>query len=402
MWRMSTGWCRSTSSPVCRRRSRNWRKFSCIEALRKRREVVGGRGLSYLDRHRTTIQAAKDETVSGQKTMKALVLRKHGGLDELEVVTDHPLPAAVAGHVVIRVRASSFNYHDVFTVRGMPGIKVPLPVVVGLDMAGEITEVGPGVAPWKAGDRVLVNPLNKKKGLMGEMLDGGMAEYCLVAADQLIAMPSGVSFEDAASLPVAYGTAHRMLITHDTVKAGERVLILGASGGVGTGCIILAKHLGAEVIACTSSPEKMQKLKALGADEVLNVKETDFSKWAVEKYGKPQRRSYDGGVDVVINFTGGDTWHPSLRCLKRGGRLLVCGATAGYDPKEDLRYIWSFELKVIGSNSFYDDNLAALMEMIQRGEVKPVIDKVLPLEEAAEGLRLIQDREVIGKVVVAP
>jgi alcohol dehydrogenase len=340
--------------------------------------------------------------VTGNKTMKALLLRQHGELDDLVVVDDHPLPKATEGHVVIRVRASSFNYHDVFTVRGMPGIKVPLPVVIGLDMAGEITEVGPGVSGWKAGDRVLVNPLNKKKGLMGEMLDGGMAEYCLVAADQLIAMPAGVSFEDAASLPVAYGTAHRMLITHDTVKAGERVLILGASGGVGTGCIILAKHLGAEVIACTSSPEKVQKLEALGADQVINVKETDFSKWAVEKYGKPQRRSYDGGVDVVINFTGGDTWHPSLRCLKRGGKLLVCGATAGYDPKEDLRYVWSFELKIIGSNSFYDDNLAALMALIQQGRVKPVIDKVLPLAEAREGLRLIRDREVIGKVVVAP
>jgi NADPH:quinone reductase-like Zn-dependent oxidoreductase len=334
--------------------------------------------------------------------MKALVLRQHGGLENLAVITDHPVPKAADGHVVIRVKASSFNYHDVFTVRGMPGIKVPLPVVIGLDMAGEITEVGPDVTGWKAGDRVLVNPVNKKKGLMGEMLDGGMAEYCLVAAEQLVAMPAGVSFEDAAALPVAYGTAHRMLITHDTVKRGDRVLVLGASGGVGTGCVILAKHLGAEVIACTSSVEKMAKLKALGADEVLNVKDVDFSKWAVEKYGKPQRRSYDGGVDVVINFTGGDTWHPSLRCLKRGGRLLVCGATAGYDPKEDLRYIWSFELKVIGSNSFYDDDLQALMKLIAAGKMRPVIDKVLPLDEAREGLRLIQDREVIGKVVVAP
>jgi alcohol dehydrogenase len=334
--------------------------------------------------------------------MKALVLRQHGGLENLEVVTDHPVPAATDGHVVIRVRASSFNYHDVFTVRGMPGIKVPLPVVVGLDMAGEIAEVGPGVTGWKVGDRVLVNPLNKSKGLMGEMLDGGMAEYCLVSADQLVAMPAGVSFDAAAALPVAYGTAHRMLITHDTVKKGDRVIILGASGGVGTGCVILAKHLGAEVIACTSSPEKMEKLKELGADEVLNVKETDFSKWAVEKYGKPQRRSFDGGVDVVINFTGGDTWHPSLRCLKRGGKLLVCGATAGYDPKEDLRYIWSFELNIIGSNSFYDEDLQALMKLIAEGKMTPVIDKVLPLEQAREGLRLIQDREVIGKVVVAP
>jgi len=237
---------------------------------------------------------------------------------------------------------------------------------------------------------------------MGEMLDGGMAQYCRVAADQLLAMPSGVSFEQAAALPVAYGTAHRMLVTHATVKKGDRVLILGASGGVGTGCIILAKLLGAEVIACTSSTQKIERLKALGADEAINVKEIDFSRWAIEKYGKPQRRSYDGGVDVVINFTGGDTWHPSLRCLKRGGSLLVCGATAGYDPKEDLRYIWSFELKVIGSNSFYDEDLHALMKLIAEGRLAPVVDKVLPLEEAREGLRLIESREVIGKVVVVP
>jgi NADPH:quinone reductase-like Zn-dependent oxidoreductase len=334
--------------------------------------------------------------------MRALVLRQHGGLEDLQVVDDHPTPKAIEGHVVIRVRASSFNYHDVFTVRGMPGIKVPLPVIIGLDMAGEIAEVGSGVIGWKTGDRVLVNPVNKKKGLMGEMLDGGMAEYCLVAADQLVAMPAGVSFEDAATLPVAYGTAHRMLITHETVKAGERVLILGASGGVGTGCVILAKLLGAEVIACTTSAEKIERLRKLGADEVLDVRAVDFSKWAVERYGKPQRRSYEGGVDVVINFTGGDTWVPSLRCIKRGGKLLVCGATAGHDPKEDLRYVWSFEIKIIGSNSFYDDNLKALMDLIQQGKFKPVIDKVLPLEQAREGLRLIQDREVIGKVVVAP
>src|SRR5207302_2672249 len=230
--------------------------------------------------------------------MKALVLRKHGGPEELAAVNDHPMPKAVEGHVVIRVRASSFNYHDVFTVRGMPGIKVPLPVVIGLDMAGDIVEVGAGVTGWTVGDRVLGNPLNKKKGLMGEMMDGGMAEYCLVAADQLVAMPPGVSFEQAASLPVAYGTAHRMLVTHDTVKQGQRVLILGASGGVGTGCVILAKLLGAEVIACTSSAAKMSSLKELGADEVINVKEIDFSRWAVEKYGKPQRRSFEGGVDV--------------------------------------------------------------------------------------------------------
>ena len=334
--------------------------------------------------------------------MKALLLRQHGGLENLQVVDDHPMPTAKDGHVVIRVKASSFNYHDVFTVKGMPGIKVPLPVVIGLDMAGVITEIGPGVTGWRVGDRVLVNPLNKKIGLMGEMLDGGMEEFCLIAADQLIPMPDGVRFEEAASLPVAYGTAHRMLVTHNTVKKGDRVLILGASGGVGTGCVMLSKLLGAEVIACASSSEKMQKLKDMGAHEAINYTEVDFSRWAVERYGKPQRRNYEGGVDVVINFTGGDTWQPSLKCLKRGGKLLVCGATAGYDPKEDLRYIWSFELQIIGSNSFYDENLIALMGLIQEGRMKPVIDKVVPLEGAAEGLRLIQDRHVIGKVVVTP
>ena len=334
--------------------------------------------------------------------MKAVVLREHGGLDRLQYVTDFPDPVVTGGHVVIRVRATSFNYHDVFTVRGMPGIKVPLPMIIGLDLAGEILEVGPGVSGWKPGDRVLVNPLNRAQGLMGEMMHGGLAEKCLVAEHQLIRMPAGVSFEAAAALPVAYGTAHRMIVTHDTIRKGDKVLVLGASGGVGTGCVLLAKMRGAEVIACASSADKIERLKALGADHVINYKEVDFSKWAIEKFGKPQRRTNEGGVDVVINFTGGDTWAPTLRCVKRGGRILVCGATAGYDPKEDLRYVWSFELKIIGSNSFYDDDLVALMEMIERGTLAPVIDEVLPLERAVDGLRLIESREVFGKVVVKP
>src|SRR4030081_4092394 len=159
-----------------------------------------------------------EENTHVATTMKAPVLRRAGGLPDLEVATDYPVRQPTDGHGVIRVKASSFNYHDVFTMRGMPGIKVPLPVIVGLDMAGEIAEVGAGVAPWKVGDRVLVNPLNKKKGLMGEMLDGGMAEYCLVAADQLVAMPDGVSFAEAAWPAAACGPAHRMLSSRNTMK----------------------------------------------------------------------------------------------------------------------------------------------------------------------------------------
>src|SRR5438876_7218258 len=334
--------------------------------------------------------------------MKAVVLEQQGSLEHLKYVPDFPDPVVKPDHVVIRVKAASFNYHDVFTVRGMPGIKVPLPIIIGLDMAGEILEIGPVVNGWKIGDRVLVNPLNRQRGLMGEMMHGGLAEKCLVAQHQLVRMPGRVSYEDAASLPVAYGTAHRMLVTHKTVKAGDKVLVLGASGGVGTACVILARMLGAEVIAGASSAGKIRRLQELGADEVINYKETDFSKWIMEKYGKPQRRSYEGGVDVVINFTGGDTWQPSLRSVKRGGKILVCGATAGYDPKEDLRYIWSFEIQIIGSNSFYDDNLQALMDFIQQGKMKPIIHTALPLERAIDGLRMIENREVFGKVVVTP
>ena len=336
-----------------------------------------------------------------QDTMQALVLTQHGELDSLGVI-EHPRPLARAGFVVIRVRAAAFNHHDVFTVKGMPGIRLKLPVVLGLDMAGEIDDVGPGVESWQRGDRVLVNPLNQTYGLMGEALDGGMAEYCMVAVHQLLRMPDGVDFVDAAALPVAYGTAHRMLVTHRTVKADDRVLVLGASGGVGMACVVLARQIGCEVIACASSADKLERLKAHGADHVVNYATTDWSKWVIEKFGKPQRRSQEGGVDCVVNFTGGDTWVPTLRCVRRGGSILVCGATAGHDPVEDLRYIWSFELRVIGSNAYSDDNLQALLAMVADGRIKPVVDRVLPLTQAVSGLRLIRDREVIGKVVVTP
>jgi NADPH:quinone reductase-like Zn-dependent oxidoreductase len=334
--------------------------------------------------------------------MRALVLRRHGDLDQLALEEDYPTPAAIAGHVVVRVRAASFNYHDVFTVKGMPGIKVPMPVVIGLDMAGEIAGIGAEVVGWSVGERVLVNPINPRKGLMGEMLDGGMAEYCLVAAEQLIRMPGGVSFEQAAALPVAYGTAHRMIVTHDTIKPGDNVLVLGASGGVGTGCVLLAKQRGAYVVACAGSEAKRLRLLEIGADEAIDTSQVEFSKWAVERFGKPQRRSHEGGVDVVVNFTGGDTWAPTLRCVRRGGSILVCGATAGFDPKEDLRYIWTFELRIIGSNSFYPADFASLLGMIEAGTMAPLIDTVLPLDRAAEGLALIRDRKVIGKVVITP
>ena len=334
--------------------------------------------------------------------MRALVLEGHGGQDQLSFRTDWPEPEPGPGEVVVRVGACSLNYHDVFTRRGMPGIKVPIPVVPGLDIAGEIEALGEGVEGWSVGQRVLVDPIWPERGLMGEMLDGGLAEKALCSAGQLVSMPDGVSFAQAASLPVAYGTAHRMMFENGHVKAGETVLILGASGGVGNACVLLAKAVGAHVIAAASSQEKIDRLLALGADEGLNYIETQFEREIWKRYGKPFRRSYEGGVDVVVNFTGGDTWVPSMKALKRGGRMLTCGATAGFDPQTDIRYIWTFELQILGSNSWTVEGLKEMMADIAAGRLDPPIDAELPLENAAEGVRMLEDREVFGKIVVVP
>lgn len=337
--------------------------------------------------------------------MKALVLREHGGNDRLRIEADFPDPHPGAGDVIVRVRAASLNYHDVFTRRGMPGIRVPLPAIMGLDVAGEIAALGAGVTGWSVGQRVLVDPINRVEGgLMGETTHGGLAGLCRARAHQLIAIPDAVSFTEAAALPCAYGTAYRMMYTNGHVRQGERVLILGASGGVGVCCLQLAKLAGAEVIACAGTDVKAQRLAALGADHTINYATSDFAKEIYARYGKPARRGagVDHGVDVVVNYTGGDTWVKSLRVLKVGGRLLTCGATAGYDPAEDIRFIWTFELKVLGSNGWMRDDIAALLRLVQERKLQVLIDHVFPLEDAAEGLRRLEERQVFGKFVVVP
>jgi alcohol dehydrogenase len=334
--------------------------------------------------------------------MRAVVLTAHGGPENLEYVTDYPDPTPGPGEVLVKIGACSLNYHDVFTRRGMPGIRVPLPVVPGLDIAGEVAALGPGVAGVAIGARVLIDPIYPGVGLMGEMRDGGLADYCAASAGQLIAIPDGVSFVEAAAIPVAYGTAHRMLTTNGPIEPGQKVLILGASGGVGTASVMLAKLAGAEVIAAAGSAEKLARLKALGADHLIDYTAGDFVGEIQARYGRPQRRSYEGGIDVVVNYTGGDTWVPSLKVLKRGGRLLVCGATAGFAPTEDLRYIWSFELKILGSNAWARGDLESLLQLAASRRLVPVIDRILPLSEGRAAVSLLEDRAVFGKVVVTP
>jgi alcohol dehydrogenase len=179
------------------------------------------------------------------------------------------------------------------------------------------------------------------------------------------------------------------------------VLILGASGGVGAACVQLAKMIGATVIACASSPSKLARLKAIGADHLIDYAKTDILEGVKAIVGKP-RMSGDGGVHVAVNFTGGDTWGSTQRCVKLGGRILTCGATAGYKVENDMRYLWTFEHDVLGSNGWASEDLVALMDLIRKGRFKPLIDKILPLNETAEAERMLEDREVVGKILLRP
>jgi alcohol dehydrogenase len=336
--------------------------------------------------------------------MRAVLTTAHGGRDRLAVRTDYPAPAAGPGEVVVRVRATALNFHDIFTRRGMPGIRIPLPVVVGSDLAGDVAAVGDGVAGWSVGDRVLVDPVYRdgtRFGMIGEVADGGRAELCRVPAAQLIRLPEGVSFVQAAALPLAYGTAHRMLIDRGRVRPGERLLVLGASGGVGVACVQLGRMLGAEVVACASSPGKLKRLRALGATHLIDYTAANVATAVRDRFGKP-RITGGGGVDVAVNFTGGDTWIDTQKCVTLGGRILTCGATAGYELTTDARYLWTFEHTVIGSNGWAPDDLRTLLDHVAAGRLDPVVDRVLPLEEAAEAERLLEDREVVGKVILQP
>jgi alcohol dehydrogenase len=337
-------------------------------------------------------------------TTHAAVLHEHGELDRIVLEKSWPRPQPAPGWVQLRVRACSLNFHDIFTRRSMPGIKVPLPIVIGSDIAGEVTALGDGVEGWRAGDRVLVDPLptpDGPKGMIGEMYDGGRAEYCCVWAASLIRIPDGVTFEDAAALPLAYATAHRMMVTRGRVSASDTVLVLGASGGVGTACVMLAKLAGARVIACAGSDEKADRLRAIGADDVINYRTQNMLEAVHARVGKP-RISGSGGVTLAVNYTGGQTWQETIRCLRVGGRLLTCGATAGFEEKIDVRYVWTFELDLMGSNGWRRDDIETLLEMACSGRMRPVIDEVLPLDRIHDAERRMEQREVFGKLVVAP
>lgn len=326
--------------------------------------------------------------------MKAALILEHGDRNNV-VVGDYPKPEAGHGEVLVKVKAVSLNHLDIFVRRGIPGRKLDLPHISGGDVAGVVEEIGSGVTNVNPGDRVLIDPHIPGKGALGEDTTGGLAEYVKVPAINLIPLPEDISFDEAAALPIAYGTAWRMLITQGRLQANETIVILGASGGVGNAAVLIAKLAGARIIAAAGSDSKAEKLKELGADHVINYSKNDFSKevWALTD---------KQGADLVVDYTGKATWPQSIKATRKGGRILTCGATTGFEAVTDLRYVWVREISIIGSNGWGEGDLQTLLDLVSRKKLKPVIDRVLPLEDIREAHRLIEEREFFGKIIIHP
>ena len=334
---------------------------------------------------------------------------EHGGLEVLKYEEDVPVPEPGAGEVLLKVKACALNYLDIWVRRGIPG--VPLPHIPGSDVAGVIEELGPGVEGFQPGERVVINPgvscgrcdycrrgedpLCETYGIIGEHTDGGYAEFVKVPARNLMRIPEGFSFEEAAAAPLVFLTAWRALISRAQLRPGETVLVLGASGGVGTACVQIAKLVGARVIAVASSDEKLQRLKELGADELINHTQQDFSKEAWQLTGKR-------GVDVVVDSIGEATWERSLRVLAKDGRLVTYGATSGPKPPTDVRLVFWRQLRIIGSTMGNHREFTEVMRLVWERKLKPVVYKTFPLEQAAEAQRLMEERKHFGKLVLVP
>lgn len=327
-----------------------------------------------------------------QKMMAAL-MRQHGG-PEVLALEEVARPVPGAGEVLVKVAACSLSRFDTFIREGMPGRTINMPHVGGTDVAGWIEALGPDVSGLEIGIPVLIDSFWNRE-MMGEAYWGGFAEYVTVSAKGILKLPENKRFVEYSCLPTAYGTAYRMLHTRGQLKAGESLVVMGASGGVGVACVQLGARVGAHVIACTSSDEKAKQLKAIGANECVVAPDGQFGKQIWNLTGKK-------GADAVVDFIGTATWPQSLRSVKHGGRLLCCGATTGFDANTDLRYLWTREMDIRGSDGWAHEDLRQLMEILAGKEFDPVIHGVFPLSKIQDAMREVEGRSCFGKVVVVP
>ncbi len=339
---------------------------------------------------------------------EAIVLREHGGPEVLRrEIVDLPEPAA--REVRIRVRAVALNHLDLWVRRGLPNLRLEYPHRLGSDVAGEVDALGPGARGVAIGDKVVVNPgvscgicvrclsgedtLCPRYGILGEDLPGGYGRHTIVPDANLVACPGHLPFTQAAAVPLVFLTAWEMVVEKARVRQGETVLVHAAGSGVSSAAIQIAKLLGARVIATTSAAAKVERARAIGADEVIDSGAHDF-------VAEVRRLTGKRGADVVIDHVGGDILAKSVVAAAQGGRVVTCGATAGFHPQIDLRHVFFRQIAILGSTMGSKGLLFGILERVATGALRPVVDRVLPLWEAREAHRVLESREAFGKVVL--
>ena len=318
--------------------------------------------------------------------MKAVRIHEDGG-PEVLVYEDAPDPVPGPNDVVVRLRAASLNHLDLWVRKGLPS--VPKPRILGADGAGIRVDTG---------ERVVINPgVAHGDGtihVIGEHTDGTHAELIAVPASNVYPLPDDISFQEAAAFPLVFETAYRMLVTRAGLREGEWVLVWGIGGGVATAALAIAKALGANVLVTSSSDEKLERARHLGADATVNHATGDVAAAAKDATG-------GAGIDVVVEHVGEATWKTSLGVVRPGGRVAVCGATSGPNPPAQLHRVWWKQLTIVGSTMGTREDFEAAYELVKAGRAKPVVDRVFPLSEIREAHERLEAGEQLGKVVLA-
>lgn len=347
--------------------------------------------------------------------MRAAFLRRHGGPEVMEI-GELPDPVPATGEVLVRVRAAALNHIDLWLRGGLPALPLALPHVLGGDVCGVVAELGPGVQPMPGcgiGERVLVNPglscgrcaaclagrdpFCPEYRLLGEQSKnwGGQADLLVVPAANLVPAPLDIGVDDVglASIPVVFITAWHMLVERARIQQGETVLVIAAGSGVGIAAVQIAKLFGARVLATASTDAKREAARALGADETINHATGDI-------VAEVKRLTDRRGADIVVDHVGTATFSKSVVAATKGGRIVVCGATSGYEPVLNLRHLFWRHLSVLGSTMGSKSILFRLLDLFRTGRLRPVLDKVFPLEAIGDAHRRLESRDVFGKIVL--
>ena len=342
--------------------------------------------------------------------MRGLTISAHGGLEQIELRDDLPLPSLAADtDVRVRVSAAAINHLDLFVVGGLPNVRITPPWIIGSDATGIVDAMGSAVTGLELGDTVVVNPglsdrtceycrdgeqpLCVHFGVLGEHHPGTLAEYVVVPAANVLPVAAGTDVVESAALTLSTLTAWRMLVTRARVVAGEHVLIWGIGGGVALACLQIAKLLGAHVTVTSGSEAKLARARALGADDTIDHRAVDVGREMRARTGKR-------GVDVVVDSVGEATWSQSLGALGRRGRLVTCGGTSGPMVTTDVRRLFWNQWSILGSTMGNDAEFATVVEHFRQGRLRPVIDRVYPLDEGRAAFERMQSGEQFGKLVV--